>query len=100
MTLALAEAVKGLGRRHPNPAVGAVIVKGGRVIGAGYHAKWGGPHAEAVALLRAGSSAKGATLYSTLDPCNHHGRTPPCSEAIIAAGVKRVVTRRAIRIHW
>ncbi len=91
MTLALAEAVKGLGRTHPNPAVGAVIVKGGKVIGAGYHAKWGGPHAEAVALLRAGSAAKGATLYSTLEPCNHHGRTPPCSEAIIAAGVKRVV---------
>lgn len=91
MTLALAEAVKGLGRTHPNPAVGAVIVKGGKVIAAGYHAKLGGPHAEAVALLRAGSAAKGATLYSTLEPCNHHGRTPPCSEAIIAAGVKRVV---------
>ncbi len=91
MTLALAQAVKGLGRTHPNPAVGAVIVKRGKVIAAGYHAKAGGPHAEAVALLKAGSEAKGATLYSTLEPCNHHGRTPPCSEAIIAAGIKRVV---------
>lgn len=91
MTLALAQAVKGLGRTHPNPAVGAVLVKGGRVIATGYHAKLGGPHAEAVALLNAGARAKGATLYSTLEPCNHHGRTPPCSESIIAAGVKRVV---------
>jgi diaminohydroxyphosphoribosylaminopyrimidine deaminase/5-amino-6-(5-phosphoribosylamino)uracil reductase len=66
-------------------------VKRGKVIAAGYHAKAGGPHAEAVALLKAGSAAKGATLYSTLEPCNHHGRTPPCSEAIIAAGIKRVV---------
>ena len=91
MSLALAEAVKGLGRTHPNPAVGAVIVKNGRVIATGYHAKAGGPHAEAVALAKAGKRAKGATLYSTLEPCNHFGRTPPCSEAIIEAGVKRVV---------
>lgn len=91
MALALAQAVKGLGRTHPNPAVGAVLVKGGRVIATGYHAKLGGPHAEAVALLNAGSAAKGATLYSTLEPCNHHGRTPPCSDAIIAAGVRLVV---------
>ena len=91
MTLALAEAVKGLGRTHPNPAVGAVLVKAGRVIATGYHARLGGPHAEAVALKQAGARAKGATLYSTLEPCNHHGRTPPCSDAIIAAGVKRVV---------
>lgn len=91
MTLALAQAVRGLGRTHPNPAVGAVLVKAGRVIATGYHAKLGGPHAEAVALLNAGSKAKGATLYSTLEPCNHHGRTPPCSDAIIAAGVKKVV---------
>ncbi len=91
MALAIAQAVKGLGRTHPNPAVGAVIVKGGRVVATGYHAKLGGPHAEAVALLTAGSGAKGSTLYSTLEPCNHHGRTPPCSDAIIAAGVKRVV---------
>jgi diaminohydroxyphosphoribosylaminopyrimidine deaminase/5-amino-6-(5-phosphoribosylamino)uracil reductase len=91
MSLALAEAVKGLGRTHPNPAVGAVLVKHGRVIATGYHAKAGGPHAEAVALAKAGKRAKGATLYSTLEPCNHFGRTPPCSEAIIEAGVKRVV---------
>ena len=91
MALALAQAVKGLGRTHPNPAVGAVVVKAGRVIATGYHATLGGPHAEAVALLNAGSAARGATLYSTLEPCNHHGRTPPCSEAIIAAGVRRVV---------
>ena len=91
MALALAEAVKGLGRTHPNPAVGAVLVKNGRVIATGYHAKYGGPHAEAVALAKAGKAAKGATLYSTLEPCNHHGRTPPCSEAILAAGVLKVV---------
>lgn len=91
MSLALAEAVKGLGRTHPNPAVGAVLVKGGRVIATGYHAKLGGPHAEAVALVKAGARAKGATLYSTLEPCNHHGRTPPCSEAIVKAEVGRVV---------
>lgn len=91
MSLALAEAVRGLGRTHPNPAVGAVLVKGGKVIAAGYHARLGAPHAEAVALAKAGKAAKGATLYSTLEPCNHHGRTPPCSDAIIAAGVKRVV---------
>jgi diaminohydroxyphosphoribosylaminopyrimidine deaminase/5-amino-6-(5-phosphoribosylamino)uracil reductase len=91
MSLALAEAVKGLGRTHPNPAVGAVIVKGGKVIATGYHARLGAPHAEAAALKAAGAKAKGATLYSTLEPCNHQGRTPPCSDAIIAAGVKRVV---------
>ena len=91
MALALAEAVKGLGRTHPNPAVGAVLVKNGRVIATGYHARFGAPHAEAVALAKAGKAAKGATLYSTLEPCNHHGRTPPCSEAIIAAGVRKVV---------
>ncbi len=91
MALALAEAVRGLGRTHPNPAVGAVLVKHGKVIATGYHARLGAPHAEAVALAKAGKAARGATLYSTLEPCNHHGRTPPCSEAIIAAGVRRVV---------
>ncbi len=91
MSLALAQAVKALGRTHPNPAVGAVVVKGGQVIASGYTAPPGGPHAEAVALARAGAKAKGATLYSTLEPCNHHGRTPPCTEAIIAAGITRVV---------
>lgn len=91
MTLALAEAVKGLGRTHPNPAVGAVVVKGGRVIATGFHARAGEPHAEAVALKQAGRRARGATLYVTLEPCDHHGRTPPCTEAIVAAGVTRVV---------
>lgn len=91
MALALAEAEKALGRTHPNPAVGAVLVKAGRVVGAGFHAKAGQPHAEIVALKAAGAKARGATLYSTLEPCNHHGRTPPCTEAIIAAGIRRVV---------
>jgi diaminohydroxyphosphoribosylaminopyrimidine deaminase/5-amino-6-(5-phosphoribosylamino)uracil reductase len=91
MALAIAEAGKALGRTHPNPAVGAVLVKRGRVIATGFHARAGAPHAEAVALARAGKQARGATLYSTLEPCNHHGRTPPCTEAILAAGVARVV---------
>lgn len=91
MALAIAEARKALGRTHPNPAVGAVLVKRGEVVGRGFHAKAGQPHAEIVALKDAGAKAKGATLYSTLEPCNHHGRTPPCSEAIIAAGIRRVV---------
>ena len=91
MQLALDEARKGLGRTHPNPAVGAVIVKGGKVVGVGFHERAGTPHAEVHALRMAGAKAKGATIYSTLEPCNHHGRTPPCSEAIIAAGLKRVV---------
>ena len=91
MRLALAEAKKGLGHTSPNPAVGAVLVKSGRVVARGYHARAGGPHAEIVALRRAGSRARGADLYSTLEPCNHFGRTPPCTEAIIAAGVRRVI---------
>lgn len=91
MVLALAEAVRGLARTHPNPTVGAVLVKNGRVVSSGFHERAGAPHAEVMALKRAGGLAKGATLYSTLEPCNHHGRTPPCSEAIIRAGVKRVV---------
>lgn len=91
MSLALAQAIRAVGRTHPNPAVGAVIVKGGQVIASGFTSPVGGPHAEAVALRRAGAKAKGATLYSTLEPCNHHGRTPPCTEAIIAAGISRVV---------
>lgn len=91
MALALAEAVKAVGRTHPNPAVGAVVVKHGRVVSSGFTSPVGGPHAEAIALAVAGKKAKGATLYVTLEPCNHFGRTPPCSEAIIAAGVKRVV---------
>ncbi len=88
---ALAEARHGLGRTHPNPAVGAVIVKHSKVIARGFHAKAGTGHAEAVALAAAGAKAKGATIYSTLEPCNHFGRTPPCTQAIIDAGIVRVV---------
>ena len=90
MRLALAEAARGQGRTSPNPAVGAVLVKGGRVIARGHHARAGGPHAEIVALQAAGPRARGADLYTTLEPCDHHGKTPPCSEAVIAAGVARV----------
>ncbi len=86
--LALAEAV--LGTTSPNPAVGAVLVSGGQVVGEGATQPPGGPHAEVMALRQAGEKARGATLYVTLEPCSHHGRTPPCSEAIIAAGVSRV----------
>lgn len=90
MRLALLEAEKGRGRTHPNPAVGAVVVKRGRVIARGHHEKAGLPHAEVNALHAAGARARGADLYVTLEPCNHTGRTPPCTEAILAAGVKRV----------
>ncbi|MBL9037931.1 MAG: bifunctional diaminohydroxyphosphoribosylaminopyrimidine deaminase/5-amino-6-(5-phosphoribosylamino)uracil reductase RibD [Archangium sp.] len=91
MREALEEAKKGLGRTHPNPAVGAVVVKQGRVLARGFHAQAGTPHAEVVALRQLGRRAAGATLYSTLEPCNHQGRTPPCTQAIIAAGIRRVV---------
>jgi len=90
MRLALAEAARGLGRTSPNPAVGAVLVKGGRVVGRGHHARAGGPHAEVEALLQAGARARGADLYVTLEPCDHQGKTPPCTEAILRAGVARV----------
>jgi len=95
MRLALAEARRGVGRTSPNPAVGAVLVKGGRVVARGHHARAGGPHAEIVALRRAGDRARGADLYTTLEPCDHHGRTPPCSVALIEAGVRRVVSGSA-----
>ena len=91
MGLALNEARKGLGRTSPNPCVGAVIVKNGEVIGIGYHEKAGTAHAEIHALNRAGIDAKNATMYVTLEPCNHTGRTPPCSHAVAAAGIKRVI---------
>jgi len=90
MRAALDEAAKGLGRTHPNPVVGAVVVKGGRVVSRGFHQKAGAPHAEVVALTAAGAKARGADLYTTLEPCAHFGRTPPCSEAILKAGIKRV----------
>ncbi|HET98336.1 MAG TPA: riboflavin biosynthesis protein RibD, partial [Desulfurivibrio alkaliphilus] len=91
MKLALLEARKGLGKTSPNPCVGAVVVRRGRVVGKGWHRRAGTPHAEIHALTAAGAAVAGATLYVTLEPCNHHGRTPPCSEAIIAAGIARVV---------
>lgn len=75
----------------PNPKVGAVLVQGGRIVGEGGHQRYGGPHAEILALRRAGTRAKGATLYVTLEPCSHHGKTPPCADAVIRAGVTRVV---------
>jgi diaminohydroxyphosphoribosylaminopyrimidine deaminase/5-amino-6-(5-phosphoribosylamino)uracil reductase len=92
MRLALAEASRAIGRTHPNPAVGAVVVKDGRIVGRGHTAPPGGPHAEVRAIEDAGQAARGADLYSTLEPCDHWGRTPPCTEAILTAGVVRVVS--------
>lgn len=91
MQLAIKEARKGLGRTSPNPCVGAVVVKNNRLIATGFHAKAGTPHAEVHALRAAGAKARGATIYVTLEPCNHTGKTPPCTQAILAAGIKRVV---------
>ncbi|HXG41564.1 MAG TPA: bifunctional diaminohydroxyphosphoribosylaminopyrimidine deaminase/5-amino-6-(5-phosphoribosylamino)uracil reductase RibD [Dehalococcoidia bacterium] len=90
MRLALAEARRALGRVSPNPAVGAVVVRDGRVVARGHTRPPPGPHAEAVALARAGELARGAALYVTLEPCAHHGRTPPCTEAILRAGIGEV----------
>jgi diaminohydroxyphosphoribosylaminopyrimidine deaminase/5-amino-6-(5-phosphoribosylamino)uracil reductase len=75
----------------PNPRVGAVVVVGGRFVALGWHERAGGPHAEVIALEAAGVGARGSTLYVTLEPCNHHGRTPPCVDTILEAGVDRVV---------
>jgi len=94
MLRALALAERGRFSTSPNPMVGAVVVRGGRIVGEGHHARAGGPHAERVALARAGPAAKGATLYVTLEPCAHTGRTGPCAAAIIEAGVARVVAAR------
>lgn len=88
---ALELAERGRGTTHPNPVVGAVLVRDGEVVGEGWHERKGGPHAEVVALAAAGARARGATLYVTLEPCSHQGATPPCVEALIAAGVERVV---------
>src|SRR5258707_9367640 len=92
MRIALREAEKGLGRCSPNPAVGAVLVGGGKLISTGYHRKAGRPHAEIEALSKAPASAIcGSTLYVTLEPCSTFGRTPPCTDAIIATRIERVV---------
>jgi diaminohydroxyphosphoribosylaminopyrimidine deaminase/5-amino-6-(5-phosphoribosylamino)uracil reductase len=92
MRRALALARGGLGHVEPNPAVGAVIVdRDLRLLGEGFHDFFGGPHAEIRALQQAGASARGGTLFVTLEPCNHHGKTPPCTQAVIAAGIRRVV---------
>jgi diaminohydroxyphosphoribosylaminopyrimidine deaminase/5-amino-6-(5-phosphoribosylamino)uracil reductase len=91
MKRALANAEKGWGQTAPNPMVGAVVVSGNEVVGDGWHARFGEAHAEVMALGAAGSRARGGTLYVTLEPCAHHGKTPPCTDAIIAAGVARVV---------
>lgn len=91
MDRALELAERGRFTVSPNPMVGAVVVRGGRVVGTGFHRKAGGPHAEVAALARAGKRAAGADLYMTLEPCAHRGRTPPCTEAILAAGIRRVV---------
>ena len=88
---ALELAERGRGTTHPNPLVGAVVVHDGRVVGEGWHERKGGPHAEVVALDAAGEQARGATLYVTMEPCTHHGTTPPCTDAVLAAGVARVV---------
>ena len=91
MARALELARRGLWTTDPNPRVGCVIAGGARVLGEGWHERAGGPHAEVVALAAAGPAARGATAYVTLEPCSHQGRTPPCADALIAAGVARVV---------
>ncbi len=91
MIRALQLARRGLDTTHPNPRVGCVLVRDGAVIGEGWHRRAGEPHAEAYALVEAGERARGATAYVTLEPCCHHGRTPPCTDTLLAAGVSRVV---------
>ncbi len=91
MRRALDLAALALGRTSPNPVVGAVVVKDGQIVGEGYHQKAGTPHAEVHALRQAGAQAAGATVYVSLEPCSHFGRTPPCADALIEAGVKKVV---------
>jgi diaminohydroxyphosphoribosylaminopyrimidine deaminase/5-amino-6-(5-phosphoribosylamino)uracil reductase len=96
MRRAIDLSVRGSGRVQPNPLVGAVIVdQGGRVVGEGHHAEFGGAHAEVEALRQAGSAARGATMYVTLEPCVHHGKTPPCTSAIAEAGIRRIVYANA-----
>src|ERR687884_1158696 len=91
MRRALSLARRGWGQTAPNPMVGAVVVRDGVIVGEGYHARFGEPHAEVAALRMAGELARGATMYVTLEPCAHFGKTPPCVDALITAGVSRVV---------
>lgn len=91
LATALVLAEEGRGTTYPNPVVGAVVVRRGKIVGKGWHERPGEPHAEILALREAGKKARGATLYVSLEPCAHHGRTPPCADAIVAAGVARVV---------
>src|SRR5213075_45 len=91
MARALELARKGHYTTHPNPRVGCVIVQGGQIVGEGWHERAGEPHAEVHALRAAGELARGATAYVTLEPCSHHGRTPPCANALVNAGIVRVV---------
>lgn len=91
MKQVLVLAVKGRGRVSPNPLVGAVVVKDGKIVGSGWHRKAGGPHAEIIALKQAAQKTKGATMFVSLEPCCHYGKTPPCTDAIIRAGIKKVV---------
>ncbi len=91
MRQALVEASKGRGWVEPNPLVGAVVVRDGQLVGVGHHERFGGAHAEINALHQAGDSARGATLFVTLEPCCHFGKTPPCTDAILAAEIARVV---------
>ena len=91
MWMALDLARKACGKTNPNPMVGAVLVKDGEIVGTGFHHRAGEPHAEIIALKEAGEKARGATLYTNLEPCSHFGRTPPCTEALIEAGIRKVV---------
>ncbi|MCH2038190.1 MAG: bifunctional diaminohydroxyphosphoribosylaminopyrimidine deaminase/5-amino-6-(5-phosphoribosylamino)uracil reductase RibD, partial [Rickettsiales bacterium] len=88
MKIAIRLSYEGLGLTAPNPSVGCVIIKDGRILATGVTQKSGRPHAEVVALEDAGDEARGATAYVTLDPCSHHGKTPPCADALIKAGIK------------
>src|SRR4051812_5487198 len=95
MHRALALAEQGRGAVEPNPLVGAVVVRDGASTGEGWHQRYGGPHAEVYALAAAGEAAHGATLYVTLEPCCHQGKTPPCTDAVLRAGIARVVAAMA-----
>lgn len=95
MRRALALAERGWGQTAPNPMVGAVLVRDGEIVGEGWHARFGAAHAEVMALAQAGEQARGATAYVTLEPCSHQGKTPPCTTALISAGVRRVVAAAA-----